>query len=51
MIVWHCSNCKTELLVPIQLGKRKKDRKLFCGKCAKKRDKLHKLIGGLKIRG
>ncbi len=36
MIIWHCFKCGTKLLVPIQLGKRKKDRKLYCGKCAKK---------------
>ena len=30
-----CADCNTELLVPYQLGKRKKDRRLYCGKCYK----------------
>ena len=30
----NCFNCKTELLIPYQLGK---DRKPYCGKCAKKK--------------
>ena len=36
MIVWHCSNCKTELLIPIQIGSRARNRKLYCKKCANK---------------
>jgi len=31
----YCSKCGTELFIPYQLGKKKKDRKLYCGKCAK----------------
>ena len=33
-VAMYCSKCNTELLVPYLLGK-KKDRKLYCGKCAK----------------
>ena len=32
----RCADCNTELLIPYQLGKRKKDRKLYCGKCARR---------------
>jgi len=33
---WRCADCGTELLVPHLIGKRKKDRKVVCSKCAKK---------------
>lgn len=31
-----CADCDTELLVPHQIGKKNKDRKVVCSKCVKK---------------
>ena len=32
---WKCADCGTELHLGYQVGKRKKDRKVVCSKCAK----------------